>query len=306
VVDPLLSCRVRGHPDEEHCPSCRTGRPGTCEMAGEDGTTRVGARPLSRGLTIGYHADLPGGWGPFMVAHRSQIFPVPDELDDRSAVLVEPLSIGMHAALNAPPEPGQDVLVIGSGPIALGTIWALRASGFQGTLISQAKRDHEARLARALGAGEVVAPGDEARQALVDTGAQAYQPIVGEEVYAGGGFPLIYDCVGSPSSLSQSLRFAAPRGRIVMLGCAAMIPKLDLTFVWARELELRGFVGYGLERWRGREEHTFQITQELLVETRAPVRDLVTHVFPLDQFRTALSAAANHRRSEAVKVVLEP
>jgi len=241
-----------------------------------------------------------------MVAHRSQIFPVPDELDDRSAVLVEPLSIGMHAVLNSWPEPGHDVLVIGSGPIALGTIWALRAAGFQGTVISQAKRDHEARLARALGADEVVAPGPEARQALVDTGAQAYQPIVGEEVYAGGGFPLIFDCVGSPSSLSQSLRFAAPRGRIVILGCAATIPKLDLTFVWARELELRGFVGYGLERWRGREEHTFQITQELLVETGAPVRDLVTHVFPLDQFRTALSAAANHRRSEAVKVVLEP
>jgi len=306
VVDPLVSCRVRGHPDGDDCPSCRTGRPGTCEMAGEDGALRIGSRALSPGLTIGYHADLPGGWGPFMVAHRSQIFPVPDELDDRSAVLVEPLSIGMHAVVNAPPEPGQDVLVIGSGPIALGTIWALRAGGFQGTVISQAKRDHEARLARALGADEVVAPGDEARQALVDTGAQAYQPIVGDEVYAGGGFPLIFDCVGSPSSLSQSLRFAAPRGRIVMLGCAATIPKLDLTFVWARELELRGFVGYGLERWRGREEHTFQITQELMVETRAPVRDLVTHVFPLDQFRTALSAAANHRRSEAVKVVLEP
>jgi L-iditol 2-dehydrogenase len=306
VVDPLLSCFVRGHPAEEHCPSCREGRQGTCEMAGEEGTLEVKGRPLRRGLTIGYHADLPGGWGDAMVAHRSQLFPVPDELDDRSAVLVEPLSIGMHAVLNAPPKESHDVLVIGSGPIAMGTIWALRATGFRGTVVSQAKREHEARLARSLGAAEVVAPGFEARQALVETGAMAYQPIVGDEVFSGGGFPLVFDCVGSPSALDQALRFTAPRGRIVMLGCAATIPKLDLTFLWAREIEMRGFVGYGRERWRGEEKHTFQVTQELLVETAAPVRDLVTHVFPLDQYRTALSAAANHRRSEAVKVVLEP
>jgi hypothetical protein len=33
---------------------------------------------------------------------------------------------------------------------------------------------------------------------------------------------------------------------------------------------------------------------------------LVTHVFPLKEYRFALSAAAHRRRSEAVKVVLTP
>jgi L-iditol 2-dehydrogenase len=307
AVDPLLSCRVRGHVQERECASCREGRHGTCELAGEEGRTEVGGHALSRGLTIGYHRDLPGGWGERMVAHESQLFPVNEKVGDRAAVLLEPLSIGMHAVLNAPPaDPGMDVLVIGSGPIAMGVVWALRATEFQGAVLAQVKRPHEAELARALGASDAVQPGLEARELLAETGALAYQPILGPEVFSGGGFPLVYDCVGSRASLTQALRYAAPRGRIVMLGCAAQVRRLDLTFLWARELELRGFVGYGRERWRGEELHTFQVTQRLLLETGAPVERLVTHVFPLREYRRAFSAAANHWRSGAVKVVLEP
>jgi threonine dehydrogenase-like Zn-dependent dehydrogenase len=45
---------------------------------------------------------------------------------------------------------------------------------------------------------------------------------------------------------------------------------------------------------------------QALRESDAPVGDLVTHVFPLRQYRTALAAAANHRRSKAIKVALTP
>lgn len=309
VVDPIISCEVRGYAREATCPSCSTGNPATCEQAGEAAPGN-GHRPsLSRGLTIGYHRDLPGGWGERIVAHRSQIHPVPEGLDDRTAGLVEPLSIAMRAVLRAgPPEGSPDpVLVLGSGTIAFATVWCLRASGFEGPIVAQAKRPHEARMHRALGATETVSPGDEAREALIGTGAMAYQPIIGPEVYSGGGFPLIFDCVGSATTLGQALRYASARGTVVVLGCASRVRSLDLTFLWARELTVRGFVGYGQERFRGQRMHTFDITTAALEGTSgAPVGELVTHVFPLSEYRTALSAAANHRRSGAIKVVLTP
>ncbi len=304
VVDPMLSCQVRGH--AEGCPSCVGGRHATCEEAGEEGSLHIGDEPLKPGLTIGFHADLPGGWGERMIAHESQLFRVPDGVSHRAGVLVEPLAIGMHAVLQAPPAPGDDVLVIGSGPIAFATIWALRASGFEGTIVAQTRRRGEGVLARALGATEVIRPGEEARASLVGTGARAYQPILGEEVFSGGGFPVLYDCVGSEASLAQALRFASPRGRVLLLGCAAEFRKLDLTLLWARELEVRGFVGYGRESWRGEALHTYEVVLRLLAEGALPVERMVTHVFPLEQYRNALSAAANRRRSEAVKVVLTP
>lgn len=308
VVDPFLSCEVRGFSDAGRCRSCRSGNPSTCENAGEEGPEGANGPPLARGLTIGYHRDLPGGWGERIVVHASQLFPVPSALDDRVAGLVEPLSIGMRAVLRAGPdaESTDPVLVIGSGTIAFATVWCLRATGFRGPVIAQAKRPHEARMHRALGATETVAPGDEAREALIGTGAMAYQPILGPEVYAGGGFPLIFDCVGSAQSLGQAMRYASPRGTVVMLGCSGELRRVDSSFLWARELTVRGFVGYGRERRDGHTKHTFEITLAALLETGAPVGELVTHVFPLDQYRTALSAAANHRKSGAIKVALTP
>jgi threonine dehydrogenase-like Zn-dependent dehydrogenase len=306
AVDPGVSCTVRGFEGERQCASCAEGLAATCTRAGEEGETVIAGEPIRRGMTIGYHGSLPGGWGERMIAHASQLFPVADEMSDNAAVLIEPLAVGMHAALRSRPFPEGPVLVLGSGPIALGVVWALRAAGYQGELVAQMKRAHEAKLARSLGASSVVSPGDEARDALVDTGAQAYMPIVGDEVYAGGGFPLIFDCVGSGDTIKQGLRYASVRGRIVLLGCAAEIPKLDLTFVWANELEIKGFQCYGDEEWRGGTEHTFQITHDMILETAAPVADMVTHVFPLSQYRNALSTAANRRKTGSVKVLLDP
>jgi threonine dehydrogenase-like Zn-dependent dehydrogenase len=273
---------------------------------GEEGATAVDGSPMARGATIGYHASLPGGWSERVIAHESQLFAVDDKMSDDTAALIEPIAVGMHAVLGSRPFGTGPVLVIGSGPIALGTIWSLRAAGYDGSLIAQIKRGYEADIARSLGASEVVSPGNEARQALVDTGSRAYRPIVGDEVYAGGGFPLIFDCVGSDQTIKQSLRYAAPRARVVMLGCAAELKKLDLTFVWARELEVKGFLGYGMEDWRRERQHTFQITHDLLLETGAPVDKMVTHVFPLAEYKNALSTAANRRKTGSIKVLLDP
>jgi threonine dehydrogenase-like Zn-dependent dehydrogenase len=306
TVDPMVSCEMRGFLAARACSSCAEGLPSTCERAGDEGELEVAGRRIRRGLTVGYHADLPGGWGERTIAHASQLFPVDDAMDDRTAVLVEPLAVGMHAVLRERPWGAGPILVIGSGPIALGTIWSLRAAGYGGEVVAQIKRGHEAALAVKLGATHVVTPGAEAREALVGTGAQAYMPIVGEEVYAGGGFPLVFDCVGSAQTVKQTLRFASGRGKIVLLGCAAQIRKLDLTFVWARELRLKGYVGYGREDWEGRRAHTFQVAHDLLVATGAPVREMVTHVYPLAQYRDALSTALNRRRTGSIKVLLDP
>ena len=308
VVDPMLHCEARGWRGDSWCRSCVGGTHATCELAGEQGPASTEwDGGLSPGSTIGYHRDLPGGWGEEMVAHRRQVFAVPDGVPDPVAVLAEPLSIGVHGVLRSGALRSRGpILVIGSGAIALGTIWALRTLGYGGRVVAQAKRSHEADLAAALGADESIAPGEQARQALIDTGARSYMPVVGPEVYSGGGFEVVFDCVGSRDSVAQAISFASARGRVVLLGCAGQLRKLDLTFVWARELQVHGYVGYGAEEWNGRGTHTFAISLERMAADPRALGDLVTHVFPLAQYRDALRAAYDHRRSKAVKVALRP
>jgi threonine dehydrogenase-like Zn-dependent dehydrogenase len=305
AVDPIVSCAVRGFRPDDWCPSCMQGLPATCHRMGEQGCLPIAGRPLAPGATIGYHRDLPGGWGEHSVAHESQLHPVSDALHDRAGVLIEPLAVGVHGVLRADPPPGADVLVLGSGPIAMATVWALRALGHDGTIVAQAKRQHERDMLRRLGANAAIDPGS-ARDAMLATGASAYGPMVGPEVFAGGGFPVVFDCVGSRQTLDQALRFAATRGTVLVVGCAGTLRRLDLTLVWARELAVRGAVGYGHEQWQGETLHTFTLTQRLLEATDAPVADMVTHSYPLDRYRTALSAARHRSESGAIKVVLTP
>jgi L-iditol 2-dehydrogenase len=304
VVDPIVSCAVRGRAPP--CRSCAEGLTAACARSGEAGEIAVRGAPLARGQCVGFHRDLPGGWGERMIAHASQLHPVDPALDDRTAVLLEPLAIALHAVLRAEVRPRARVLVLGSGPIALGAVWALRATGFEGPLAIQVKREREAAIARALGADETVAPGEAARAALLRTGARPFKPLVGPEVFAGGGYDVVLDCVGSRATLRQAIGWAAPGGQVALVGCAGRMRGLDLAFVWAHELRIQGTAGYGPDAWRGERLHAFERAMRLLRDGRAPVREMVTHQFTLAEYRRAFAAASDHAGSGSVKIVLRP
>src|SRR5690606_16877013 len=104
--------------------------------------------------------DTGGGWSTLMVAHRSQLHPVPDDMGDEAAVMVEPTACAVHAALAAGVQPGDTVVVLGAGALGLLVLAALRRFTDAGTVVVVAKHDVQRRLARELGADVVCAPGE--------------------------------------------------------------------------------------------------------------------------------------------------
>jgi threonine dehydrogenase-like Zn-dependent dehydrogenase len=238
-----------------------------------------------------------------MVAHPSQLHPVPDALGDEAAVLVEPLSVALHAVLAAPPSEGERVLVIGAGTIGLCAAAALRmaAPGAEVTVVARhaVQRDLAARF------GAILAR-DALEAAVERTGARRHRPLVGRDVLT-GGFGQVYDCAGSAGSLDASLRVAAPRGRVVILGGPAIVRDLDWTLAWTRGLRLEGAYVYGTEHGLPGAPHTMDAAMRLLVEhAELPIGELVTHRFRLEEWRQAMAAALDRRRSGAIKIVLAP
>jgi threonine dehydrogenase-like Zn-dependent dehydrogenase len=297
VVDPIISCFVRGL---DPCPACLDGLPALCLHAA-DGS-------LSPGMLIGYCRDLPGAWSEAMLAHASQLHRVPDSVSDETAVLVEPLACSLHAALAAPPGPGEKVLVVGGGTIGLGVLIAMRMVDPDADVTAVVRHPLQASLAERLGATRVVLDrgGDGAQQAALEvTDARAHRPIVGDDVLT-GGFDLVFDAVGSAASVNASLRVVAPRGRLVLLGTAGELEHLDLTLAWARELRVIGSYVYGRERSLPGWPHTFDYLLDRLAKPGAPpVAELVTHRFGLDDWRRAMAVATGRGRHASVKVVFD-
>jgi threonine dehydrogenase-like Zn-dependent dehydrogenase len=295
VVDPWLNCKVRA---KDACIHCAGGEYQVCE--------RTALGPM-KGMILGGCADLPGGLADFMVAHESQLFPVPTYVSDGRAVLTEPLAVAVHGVMRNTPSAGERVLVIGGGPIAFCTVLALAELGFDVDITLYALDPTHLDKARALGAHRALCPRD---GQLIDitielTHAPRLKPVLGRDFLA-GGFDRIFDCVGSAQSLADAFAVARPGATIVMVGAAGIMPKLDLSFLWSKEIRLVGTLGYGFEERGGARRRTFDIALDVLSSADRPVEDLVTHRFGFERVRDALRANLLREKSGALKTVLHP
>ncbi|MGH2628208.1 MAG: hypothetical protein ACRDHY_16335, partial [Anaerolineales bacterium] len=105
-------------------------------------------------------------------------------------------------------------------------------------------------------------------------------------------------------TLSDALRWTRARGAVVLVGIDLRFVKADLTPVWHQEVELVGASGYGPESWRGRTIHTFELVMEMLQEGALRGDGLITHRFPLADYRRAIATALD-KRTGSIKVTFD-
>ncbi len=269
------------------CPQCSRGNIALCENAS------VG----KVGNSVG------GGWSDSYTTHETSIYPVADELSDDQAVMVEPLSVGMRAALRLIPASGQHVLVLGSGTIGLCTLQALRALSPGCHITSLARHSFQAEKARSLGANEVLTGKDLYASTAEITGARLYAGMLGNRMLL-GGFDVIYDCVGNARTLNDSLRCAKAGGTIVLVGINLKPLKLDLASVWSQEVHLVGDVAHGHDSWQGQWRHDYDLVIEFMQAGKLTADGFITHRFPLARWREAVRTAMD-KRTGSIKVVID-
>jgi threonine dehydrogenase-like Zn-dependent dehydrogenase len=244
-----------------------------------------------------------GGWGDGFTAHETEVYPIPDDLTDDQAMMVEPISNGLRAVLRRTPEPGQHALILGSGNIGLNTLQCLRAVSPECHITAIARHAHQAEMARRLEADEVVMGEDGYRATARITGAKLYEGMFGNRMLL-GGFDVIYDCVGSARTLHDNLRWARAGGAVVMVGIKFAPLKLDLNPIWYQEVDLIGTNSHGVELWEGELRHTYDLVIELIRQGKITTDGLITHRFPLSQWRQAVNTALD-KRNGTIKVIFD-
>lgn len=168
------------------CIACRTGKPNCCSQI----------------QVCGVHVD--GGMVEYLSVPTESIIPG-DGLSFDALALIEPLAIGAHGIRRAGVEIGEFVLVIGAGPIGLGTMAFGRIAG--GRVI--ALDVNEQRLAfckNELGVAYTV-------------NAKNGDPIAQVKEITGGDMPtVVIDCTGNRDAINHGLDYLAHGGRYVLIG----------------------------------------------------------------------------------------
>ena len=158
-------------------------------------------------------------------------------------------------------------------------------------------------MARRLGADEVISSGDEYEEVARVTGGRLYAGPLGNKMLL-GGYDVIYDIVGTGRTIMDSLRWARAGGTGVVVGISPKLMKTDLSPVWHQEVSLMGSMVHGIEEWQGQRIHGYNLAMQWMRDSALPTDDLITHRFPLQEYKRAVATAAD-KRTGAIKVVLQ-
>lgn len=141
-------------------------------------------------LVLGIH-DLPGGFGPWILAPRNAVHEIPDEVSSESAVLVEPFAATLRAVHVSAPQPGERVAVLGPRRLGMLLVAALAAERRRRAI------DFEIHaLVRREELGELA----------LRFGADGFRVVTPEEDAA--DMDVIFDTTGNPDALALAARLA--------------------------------------------------------------------------------------------------
>jgi 2-desacetyl-2-hydroxyethyl bacteriochlorophyllide A dehydrogenase len=252
TVEPDLPCWS--------CKQCRAGRQNLCEN-----------------LRFFGCAHEQGGMAEFFTVDERRVHVIPDELDWRTAALIEPLSTPVHAIRLAGDVRDRAVAILGAGTIGLLLLTVARAHGARRIVMtarSAANRDRALRF----GADAAVAPSaDSVRAAL------------------GESADVVFDCVAEQSTMNEAVALANKGGTVVVVGVPPAAVTIPLPILQDSQIRIQGSATYLPEDYTD--------AMDLLRTGTVAAADFVTRVRPLHEAAEAFQDAENGRH---IKVLIAP
>lgn len=190
LIDPGIACG--------RCPVCRHDLPHLCP----------------HGALMG--RDVDGGCADYVAVDEDRLHPVPSEIRDDAAALLQVLATCVHAQERVAAFPGQVAVVVGLGVAGLLHAQLLRLRGVR-QVIGVTRSAWKRELATGLGADLVAGPED-AAEAVAD-------------LTEGRGADVVVECAGTAGTLRQAMLLAGPGGTVVAYGITERADGLP-TYQW--------------------------------------------------------------------------
>lgn len=252
----------------------------------------VVVNPMAHANSIG-NGGTEGAFAPYLLVRgaaldESAVYRVPAHLSMEQAALVEPLSVAMHGCRQGRIGAGDTVVVMGAGPIGLCAVVCLQYLGVDNIVVADLS-DYRLAAARQLGATTFKADGADFAAFL--QAQHGVADVMGMDVPATAVY---IEATGAGPVFDQVVNTARTGARVVVLGLHKQAVQLDLANVLLRELNIVGSMAYPEE---------FPQVIAMLASGEADVESLISHRFPLSDFKSALAQARD--ANATLKVMVE-
>lgn len=258
ALEPGITCG--------QCEFCKTGRYNLCP------DVQFLATPPVQGCYENYIA-FP----------ENMCFKLPDNISTKEGALVEPLSVGMHAANQGDVKLGDSVVILGAGCIGLVTLLACKAHGATDITVVDVipkRLDYALKLGatRVINGREMDAVGE------VD------------KLTDGAGVDKVFETAGSPITIQQTPYMVKNGGTIVLVGISAQ-EKIEYNFakIMAKEARIESVFRY---------RNIYPQAIAAIADGIIDVSGIVTHEFDFDDIQEAFDCAINNK-DEVVKAVIK-
>jgi L-iditol 2-dehydrogenase len=239
--------------------------------------------------SMGYHYE--GGLAQYMIVPAKVLAVnglnrIPEGVGFAEASVAEPLACVLNGQELARVGEGDDVVIMGSGPIGCLHVRLARARGAARVFLVDLNAD------RLKMAADLVHPDEAICSAEVDV------VDVVMKLTEGRGADVVITAAASGAAQQQALQMAARQGRISFFGGLPKdnpIIQCDSNLVHYRELTIVGANGSS-------PAHNARALQ-LIAEGAVPVADLITHHLGLTEVMDAIDIVS---RGAAIKVTIEP
>ena len=248
--------------------------------AGVDYNSRTGNAHIASDTRI-LGIDRDGIFADYVTVPEENVWPVHPSIPDKVAAVLDPIGNAVHTVMAAGVS-AKSVLITGTGIIGLMAVTVAKAAG-AGRIFATDMDPRRRMLAKKLGAVEAFDPRDNAWIGEVRKSCR------------NEGVDVLLEMSGSPAAYDQGFSCLRNGGTAALLGIPAKPPTFNIT----QHVVFKGATVLGIN---GRKMfETWYQMEELLVGGRLELDDIITHEFPIEQFKKAHETMI---RGDGIKVVL--
>jgi threonine dehydrogenase-like Zn-dependent dehydrogenase len=204
---------------------------------------------------------IQGGYAEFASFPASAAIPLPDELTPADGALIEPLTVSLYGVRLASIRPGDRVLVLGAGTIALSAIYWARRLG-AGRIVAMSRSARRADLAKLMGADAFVAYGDNELEEVAEA--------------LGGQADVVLECIGAPGFLAKAIDHVRLLGQVLSLGFCMSPDPIVPAVASFRGVTMQFPVGYSRQ--------DFSYVAQSMLKGHVDPKVMISSVVPLVEF----------------------